>query len=316
MKNTVKNILKLSAAAGIGYYALGELLYQGIFNIRLTNGMVRALKLEDKEMMRIFYEEPVFVKSFQWFDGLGLKDRAIYENGKEYHGFFLRQNEKSHNWLICLHGYRGDRRAEAPFAEYYYEKGYNIAMPCMTGHEDDKGKYCTMGCFDKDVLTGFINHIVREDPDSRIILHGVSMGASTVMLALGENLPENVKFAVCDCGFDSSWDLIYTMLKENYKLPAKLILSAVNGASIRRSGADLRKSRPIDALRRSKTPVLFVQGAKDNLVPLNVFYRVYEACGAYKDMLISEKAVHAVSVAFSYNEYIKKLESFENKFAK
>lgn len=316
MKNILKNIIKISAAAGAGYFVLGELLYQGIFNVRLTNNIVRALKLEDKEMMRIFYEEPVFVKSFQWFDALDLRDTVINEKGEEYHGYVLRQNEKSHNWLICLHGYRGDRRAEAPFAKYYYEKGYNIAMPCMTGHEDDKNKYCTMGCFDKDVLTGWINNIVREDPNSKIILHGVSMGASTVMLATGENLPDNVKFAVCDCGFDSSWDLIYTMLKENYNLPAKFILNAVNGASIRRSGADLRKSRPIDALRRSKTPTLFVHGAKDNLVPLKVFYRVYEACGAYKDMLISENAVHAVSVAFSYGEYIKKLESFENKFIK
>ena len=39
------------------------------------------------------------------------------------------------------------------------------------------------------------------DPKARIVLHGESMGASDVMMALGEPLPKNVKAVIEDSGY-------------------------------------------------------------------------------------------------------------------
>ena len=49
--------------------------------------------------------------------------------------------------------------------------------------------------------------IIEENPDAKIILHGISMGGATVMMCAGENLPSNVKGIVDDCGYTSVWDI-------------------------------------------------------------------------------------------------------------
>ena len=47
------------------------------------------------------------------------------------------------------------------------------------------------------------------NPDAKIILHGVSMGCATVCMMSGrDDLPENVKFTVADCGYTSAKDII------------------------------------------------------------------------------------------------------------
>lgn len=39
-----------------------------------------------------------------------------------------------------------------------------------------------------------------------IVVHGVSMGAATVMCLSGDPLPYNVRCFVEDCGYTSAWD--------------------------------------------------------------------------------------------------------------
>ena len=52
----------------------------------------------------------------------------------------------------------------------------------------------------------WINLILSWEPNARIVLHGVSMGAATVLMASGEDLPGNVKAVIADCGYTSEWD--------------------------------------------------------------------------------------------------------------
>ena len=47
------------------------------------------------------------------------------------------------------------------------------------------------------------------------------MGAATVLMAAGEELPNNVISVLADCGFSSTKEIMYKVIKE-MKLPPKI----------------------------------------------------------------------------------------------
>ena len=58
--------------------------------------------------------------------------------------------------------------------------------------------------------------------DVKIILAGISMGASTVLMAAGKPLPKNVIGVLADCGFSSPKEIIKKCAGD-LKIPANLI---------------------------------------------------------------------------------------------
>lgn len=58
-----------------------------------------------------------------------------------------------------------------------------------------------------------IQLILDEQPNASIILHGGSMGASTIMMASGEKLPSAVKGFILDSGYVSVYAEFRYMLK-------------------------------------------------------------------------------------------------------
>lgn len=61
------------------------------------------------------------------------------------------------------------------------------------------------GCMDSEDIVEWSKYILKQDSQP-VSLSGVSMGASTVMMASNEQLPDAVKVAVEDCGYTSAWD--------------------------------------------------------------------------------------------------------------
>ena len=152
--------------------------------------------------------------------------------------------------------------------------------------------------------------VVQNDRDAEILLHGYSMGAVTVMLATGEKLPPQVKAAVCDCGFTSCWEQYANVIKLYANLPAFPLLYAVNATSILRGNFDIRKNKPIDAVRRSVTPTVFLHGTADNFVPFAMMDRLYDACAAPKAKQAIADADHAQSVYVDPKLYWETIDSF------
>lgn len=60
--------------------------------------------------------------------------------------------------------------------------------PAARGHELSEGRYIGMGWLDRRDLMRWISLIVQADPHARIVLHGVSMGATEVMMTTGQRV--------------------------------------------------------------------------------------------------------------------------------
>lgn len=317
MNNTVKTLLKAAVGGAAAYLTVGEIAYESVLNIGFTRKLGTVINMADKDMMDVLLNHPVYTSSYEWYDVIDFADHIIVDaDGKNVHAYILEQDEYTDKWAFCMHGYTGDPRAEAPFAKYFYEHGYNVLFPHMRAHEKDENRYCSMGFHDKNIILAWISYVVGKDPNCRILLHGTSMGAATTMLVTGEAIPENVKCAVADCGYSTCYGEFRSQLGAVPTVIAAPMIAMMNTVSKLRGNLDIMKCRPVDAVKNSKTPTLFIHGTGDTVVPYPMVNELFDACAAEKDRFDVEGAVHTGAVATDPEGYFAKLDAFTAKYMK
>ena len=83
-----------------------------------------------------------------------------------------------------------------------------------------------MGWHDRLDILKWIDFLTEEEPGCRIILYGVSMGGAAVMMAAGEELPDNVKIIVEDCGYSSVKEEMAHEARYLFRMPYFPLVSA------------------------------------------------------------------------------------------
>jgi len=226
------------------------------------------------------------------------------------HAYYHEQ--PSHLWAVCVHGYGDTASGMGYWAEHYTQLGWNFLLPDLRGHGDSEGAYMGMGWPDRlDILT-WLEWLLRRDPDAQIILHGVSMGASTVLMTTGEPLPQNVKAAVSDCAFSCVEDQFRHIgqTKMTLPLPLCLIMFPLRTVTRLRAGYDLKCASAINQVRRSVTPTLFIHGSDDPFVPAQMLDCLYAAAACPKSRLLVAGAGHAAAAPTDPELYWNTVDSF------
>ncbi|MBQ7637919.1 MAG: alpha/beta hydrolase [Clostridia bacterium] len=306
-----KTVIKAGVGAAAAVMGLGAIVYECALNTKLNGFFVNLFDKRPDPTEFAPKKDVPEPAGEDWFEAHKGDDKVISaEATGRIHAYIIPSEGPSHKWAVLCHGYNASPKATDRFAKHYHELGYSCICPSLRGWGNDETRYCTMGYHDKDILMAWIDYIVCMDPDAQIVIHGYSMGAVTVMLATGEALPAQVKAAVADCGFTSCWEQYANVIKLYAKLPAFPLLHAVNAVSILRGNFDIRKNVPIDAVRRSVTPTVFLHGTADDFVPFPMMERLYEACAAPKTMQAIEGADHAQAVFTDPKLYWKTVDEF------
>ncbi len=214
--------------------------------------------------------------------------------------------QDSHRWVLILHGYGLTQAHVWSYANAYLHHGYHVLTPDLRASGSSDGAYTTMGALEARDIADWAHRIVSADPDARIVLHGVSMGAAAVMLATGEKLPVNVVAVVEDSGYANIYDLFAIELDKLLSHPAYPLLDAVDFVCEYRAGFSFRKASPIESVRRSHLPILFIHSTGDRLVPFPMMQTLYNASSASgKEKLVVEKIGHgALYQAKNYFPYV------------
>ena len=152
-----------------------------------------------------------------------------------------------------------------------------------------------MGWLDRLDILDWVKLIIKMNPEAKIVLHGASMGAATVMNATGEELPQIVICCIEDCGFTNMWEQYCNQIKGTTKFPAEIILSLVNPALKSKLGFEFRDNSPLEQVSKSKTPTLFIHGDADTVVPVEMCDRLYNSASCEKEKLIVKGATHAAA---------------------
>lgn len=224
--------------------------------------------------------------------------------------------EKTDKWLILVHGYHSTPDAVLSVGANFSGQGYNVLSISMRAHADSEGDYIGMGWLDRLDILNWIDLIVKENPNAQIVLHGTSMGGAAVLMVSGEELPENVKAIVDDCGYTSVWDIFSSELKVRFNLPEFPVLYMVDLVANSKVGYEFKEASALKQVEKSKTPILFVHGDKDDFVPVNMAYELYDAANCDKDILIVEGASHTEAKYADPTAYYNKVFSFVGEYIK
>ena len=232
-------------------------------------------------------------------------------DGLDLHAFYIKNNEPSHKYFLGMHGFKsGPLHEFAPYVKGYLERGYNIMLASERAEYRSSGKYITLGNKEAKDARMWIDYIIEKDKDAEIIVEGVSMGGATVCILSGTDLPKNVKGIISDCAYSSVYDELGFFLA-NYKgVPKSLILEGIRCYLKLYLKIDVKKETPLEGVKKSKTPILFLQGKKDQLVPAFCANKLYDACSSKKKLIMSEEANHACSFAYLLDDYFKEVAEF------
>ena len=230
----------------------------------------------------------------------------------QLHSYVVTQN--SNKWAIVVHGYGGSGKLMSDKSKYFYDMGYNVLIPDLRGHGKSEGDYIGMGWKDRLDIISWINFIINENPNAEIVLHGTSMGAATVLMTSGENLPSNVKAIVADCAYTSAWDEFSYQLETYLKVPSYYILNVTNMVTKLKAGYSLKEASALECVKKATVPILYIHGDKDKFVPYSMMDKLYDATNSPKEKLTIEGGEHANSDLVSPFLYWLTVEDFLNQY--
>ena len=237
--------------------------------------------------------------SIKTFDGLTLNGRYFEFN-------------KNGPTELMLHGYKGTSRRDLSGGVIRCrELGHNVLIFDHRGGETSEGNVITFGINEARDTRLWIDYILEKiNPDAKIILTGVSMGAATVLMVSVTELPENVVGVLADCGFTSAKEIIKKVIRD-MKLPADILYPFVKLGAKLYGGFDLEENSPIESMKKSRLPVIFFHGDSDGFVPKEMSAENFNTCTSEKKRLVYIKgADHGLAFPADQEKYLAEMRDF------
>ena len=128
------------------------------------------------------------------------------------------------------------------------------------------------------------------------------MGAATVLMATDLDLPGNVIGVMADCPFSSPKEIIMKVCGDMH-LPSKLLYPFIKLGARLFAHFDLEESSAINAVKRTKLPILLIHGEADHFVPCDMSRRIYEACPSCVTLETIPDAGHGLSYMIDPKKY-------------
>ena len=228
----------------------------------------------------------------------------------------LYKNKKAKRTVIAMHGWRSSWSKDfCLIYEFLFNNDCNVLFAEQRGQGGSGGDYMGFGLTERFDCLEWINWVNGTDMKKLpIYLMGISMGATTVLMTTGFDLPQNVKGVIADCGFTSPNE-IWRHIAQNMKILYTGLMGEI-AASICKRKINMAPDEysTITALEKSKTPVLFIHGTEDKFVPIEMTYTNYKACASPKSLFIVPGAEHGTSCFVAKEEYENQLKEFWSKW--
>lgn len=264
----------------------------------------------------------VFIEG-DWREWVDNQDFEHWEmtsyDGLELKGYYLPAKEPTNKTVVLAHGYLGNARDMGLYGQYYYEElGYNIFTADMRGHGNSGGDYIGFGWHDRlDYLDWMDKIIEKTGDDTEIVMHGVSMGAATVLMASGEkDLQPNVKAVVADSPYTSVYDMFDYQLERMFHLPAFPVLPSTSVVTKMKAGYSLSEASALDQVKKAEVPILYIHGNADTFVPTKMTEELLENTKSEAEMITFDGAGHGEAFVTQEDRYVSKLNEFLEKHIK
>lgn len=255
-----------------------------------------------------------------WHDSLqtakALRDTFITsEDQIRLHAFYIPSDSSTSKTAVVIHGYTDNAIRMLHIAYlYHHDLHYNVFLPELRYSGLSDGSHIQMAWLDRTDIINWLkiaNQIFapNDSTDTQMVIHGISMGAATTMCTSGETLPDYVNCMVEDCGYTSVWDEYKGQLKEQFHLTAFPLLYLTSWLTDLRYGWNFKEASPLEQIKKSKYPMLFIHGDKDTFVPTwmgDSLYAIYRGPKTYWRVPGAEHAESYLKYPKEYTEKVRK----------
>lgn len=197
--------------------------------------------------------------------------------------------------ILLFHGYRSCPLADfSVVIPFYHSLGFNLLLADQRSHGKSEGEYITFGIREHRDVAKWIAYHNENLGLLPVYLGGMSMGATTVLMAAGRQLPENVKGVSADCGFTTPKEILREVMGQA-RIPAFPLLNITGWYTRLFAGFGLEEYSTCLAMETCRVPVIMLHGMADRFVPCEMSKRTFEACHSEKQLLLVEGATHGTS---------------------
>lgn len=219
-------------------------------------------------------------------------------DGLKLHGILIRnQYKNSKRVAIMVHGYRGAPTFDfSAAARSYYENGFSLFLPDQRTHGDSEGEYITFGTKERYDIVDWCKYVNEyTGRDCEFILSGVSMGATTVLLAAAEPDMIHLNYITADCGYTTPRRIFTDVFKQRYNLPSFPIMNIADFICKNSAGFSFDEFSTLDAVKMLRAPVTFIHGEADDFVLPQNSYDNFRECTSEKNLITVPDAKHGLS---------------------
>ena len=309
---------------GIGYVGFKTAICRG-----------HELDINDREALRgtawdQYYDE--IQEGIVWISQQETEDIYIQsEDGLKLHARLMDQSGAK-GTVLMFHGYRTHPEVDFSASSHvYYECGNRIVHIDQRAAGESEGKYIGFGVLESRDCCLWAQYIAnRFGTDQKIILAGLSMGASTGLMATAHHedrrvrincspeepmevsmtLPKNVTGIVADSAFSSPYDIIKKRIRTTYHCKGRLLTIAIGIWSRMLAHYSLKELSVPDVMKHNTISVLLVHGTEDSNVPVEMTVKIAENCQAPKQVLLVKGAEHGTGYLVDNEAYKKALQEF------
>ena len=231
-----------------------------------TSGQYAPYRESNIERVKSFSELPWEAVETVSFDGLRLTGR------------YLHFSDISPT-AICFHGWHGTAlRDFCGGGPIIRDLGFNLLLVDERAHGNSEGSFQSLGILERRDVLSWIDYAIERSPrkDPKIALYGISMGAATVLMASGMNLPENVKMIAADCPY-SSVEAIIKKVSRDRGLPSDASWIAARLSAKMWGGFDPKETDCMVQTANCRLPILLIHGAADKFVPCDMSLEIFDA---------------------------------------
>jgi len=219
-----------------------------------------------------------------------------------------------HTTIIYSHGLFRSRRELLDRAMELWRQGYGALLYDSRNHGASGSARVSLGYNERLDVEAAVRYLRDEvHSNDRIVLFGISMGATAALLAAAET--PDVAAVVSDSSFLSFDHTIDHHLKIFLHLPVFPIGSELKFFIQRRAEFDGSALDALGAVKRiGDRPVMFIAAANDKRMPPEIAGQLYQACSSAKrDLLVIEGPgdnVHGHGYQANSKLYIERVGKF------
>ncbi len=286
---------------------LGNIMYMELSNPQLNINLTSIVN-HSQDLTRIhkYQQENPNAQQIALYTPYG-------DNSQELTATFVTNNLQTKKTIILIHGLYQNRSMCINYIDMYKKLGFNVLLIDLRGHGESDG-IITWGQTEIRDIDMWCDYLRNTKHQELIGIHGISLGGAFSLLHSGLSL-QPADFYIEDSSYGDLKNLYYNHLHSMIQLPTNSKILDVlwfysQICMYWHTGSTLDKLSPIHAVQYSKSPILFLHGDKDTLIPPSTLEDLYMSCNSTKALYMFKNSTHAQAITDCPDEYFSTIKEF------